>query len=271
MALFEYVKSIVDLLKEVEERFSGNENTPDLIIALQDIIPLDCNDYTVLHVTGSQEAFKPTFECELSSLDDVATFVGRYCTVNGETLRKKTPSFPKSSTNPYSVISFFRCQHRSIHEPSYNPVQKKRQKPSLRIKNTDCPFSMQFKIKKDATDRRCIVIIEYCHNHSVDSLQVKGFKDISEAAKLQIFSLFEDGKTPGSAYREFVKLIKRSCNGEADFHLALADRSKVPKRSDFNNLFTQFKKEKFGAGSLDTMFTKLKLDCDNLLSEHLSI
>ena len=70
--------------------------------------------------------------------------------------------------------------------------------------------------------------------------------------------MFARGLLPGAAYREMMRQLRSECNDDLDYHRRLSDRSQAPRRKDFNNIYTEFKKERFGTGSLSEMLSTLK-------------
>ncbi|XP_066917456.1 uncharacterized protein [Clytia hemisphaerica] len=98
----------------------------------------------------------------------------------------------------------------------------------------------------------------YEHNHPVNSLEALSFKRISEEILIEVLNLFEKGNTPSQAYQEFLRTLKLHCEDQIKFHLSKADRSKCPRRRDFNSLYIKFCKEKFGGKNGADMFEKLE-------------
>ena len=140
-----------------------------------------------------------------------------------------------------------------------NSKEKIKKKPSIRFKNTDCPFSIVLKFKRAETvPYNCVLELEWTHNHPVNSLQSLSFKDIPDHVKKQIFSYFEKGYTPGLAYREFLSKLRLECTGELELHKMMSDRSVFPRRTDYNALYTEYCKEKYGTRNTSTIFEKLK-------------
>ena len=150
------------------------------------------------------------------------------------------------------------CHHKTRYQPTMNPKQLLKGKPSKRLKNTDCPFSMVFKVKREIDDFPCVVELEWNHNHPVQALQALSFKDIPAHVVDRIRDMYGHGYTPGLAYKELIKGVRIECHDEVDFHWKLADRSKVPRRRDFNQLYTEYNKEMYGSKNLKDMFEKLK-------------
>lgn len=105
--------------------------------------------------------------------------------------------------------------------------------------------------------------IEWNHNHSVQSLHSLSFKDIPTSVKNDIKQMFESGLLPGAAHREFLRQLRSECKDELEYHQQLADRSKAPRRKDFNDIYSLFKKDWFGTGSMSDMFSALeeRIEC----------
>ena len=106
--------------------------------------------------------------------------------------------------------------------------------------------------------------LEYNHDHSVYALQTLSFKDIPCDTRERIKTMFEIGYTPGLAYKEVYKSMTMQASDEIQFHLLTADRSKVALRRDFNSLYTEYKKERFGSKDLNSMFSVLNQKVKNL-------
>ena len=96
--------------------------------------------------------------------------------------------------------------------------------------------------------------IEWNHNHSVQSLHSLSFKDIPTSVKNDIKQMFESGLLPGAAHREFLRQLRSECKDELEYHQQLADRSKAPRRKDFNNIYSLFKKTGLGLEACLTCF-----------------
>ena len=65
--------------------------------------------------------------------------------------------------------------------------------------------------------------------------------------------MFNSGLLPGAAYREFLRQLKSECKDDLEFHKRFSDWSQAPRRKDFNDIYTNFKKERFGTTSLSDM------------------
>ena len=132
-------------------------------------------------------------------------------------------------------------------------------KPYSQNQNTNCPFSLFLKYRKDETSEYPMVInLEWDHNHSVTALQSLSFKDIPDEVADTIKTMFDNGYTPAIAYREFVRKKREEHSDQLDLLMVMSDRSKVPRRPDFNKLYTDYNKEKFGTSNLKSMYEKLE-------------
>ena len=90
-----------------------------------------------------------------------------------------------------------------------------------------------FKILKNAED-------EWNHNHSTLSLQVLSFKDVPTDVVECVKIFFKNGLTPGLAYQEYLKHLRRRSKNELDLHHILANRSKAPRKRDFNSFYVEY-------------------------------
>ena len=114
---------------------------------------------------------------------------------------------------------YLQCQHNTRVQTTQNHVDVLKQNPSKRFKNTHCPFKLSARIEKRSTLYPCKIKIEWTHNHPVKSLQALSFKDVSEEAKNIIYGYFENGMTPGSAHKEYVRCLRAFYHQEIlEFH-----------------------------------------------------
>jgi hypothetical protein len=81
--------------------------------------------------------------------------------------------------------------------------------------------------------------------------------------KNDIKQMFASGLLPGVAYREFLRQLRSECKDELEYHQRLADRSIAPRRQDFNDIYSEFKRERFGTGNMSDMFSALeeRIEC----------
>ena len=105
------------------------------------------------------------------------------------------------------------------------------------------------------------------HNHPTLAGQSFSFEDIPKEMSERIYLLYDQNYTHGTAYKEIIKSLKCECVSPLEFHQNLAHRSKIPRRSDFNQLYTQYKIDKYGSKDLDTMFGMLDKKVKNLLKK----
>ena len=165
---------------------------------------------------------------------------------------------PLSDGNLYLKTLPYRCQHRTYHQPTMDAADQIRKCASKRIQNTDCPFRMTLKEKRSPDSFNYSLTISYHHNHPTTALQALSFRDISLATAEKIDSLFHLNYTPALAYRECLKQLENAITDRTEFQIALADRSIMPSRRDFNNLYTEYKKLKYGSENVKTMCEVLK-------------
>ena len=64
--------------------------------------------------------------------------------------------------------------------------------------------------------------------------------------------------TPSQAYNEFLLNLKKDCEDDLNFHLQKADRSKCPRRRDFNSLYIKYCQEHFGGQNGPEIFYSLE-------------
>ena len=69
---------------------------------------------------------------------------------------------------------------------------------------------------------------------------------LSTEIKIEIEVLFSSGLTRSQLYNEILRNLQSNCKDELNFHLKKADRSKCPRRREFNSLFINYCLEKFG-------------------------
>jgi hypothetical protein len=110
----------------------------------------------------------------------------------------------------------------------------------------------------DAADFRSTIDMEWNHNHSVQSLHSLSFKDVSASVISHIKEMFAGELLPGAAYRELLRQLRSECKDDLEYHRRLSDRSQAPCRKYFNDIYTEFKKERFGTGSMSEMFSTLE-------------
>ena len=70
-----------------------------------------------------------------------------------------------------------------------------------------------------------------------------------------IKEIYDRGLLPAAAYREVLRQLKTECKNNLEYHKKTSDRSQAPRRNDF---YREYKKGRFGCGSLPTMFLALQ-------------
>ena len=110
--------------------------------------------------------------------------------------------------------------------------------------------------------------MENHHNHPTQSLEATSFKDLTDLVKEKVNSLFKLGMSPSLAYKEFLQNLRKDCDNESMFHKQKADHSLCSPRRDFNFLYSQFCKEKFGGKNGADMFDKMELKIKESLNEY---
>ena len=210
-------------------------------------------------VHRSENSCDINFDCEIYDEDGVNRFVDYYMKETSETikLKYKKKDKPKSI---YNIKAIYRCHHDTRYEGTREVNNLLTQKPFKRFRNTNCPFQMTFKVLKDinTVGLNCNVFIEHNHNHAVSSLEARSFRMLSDEIKMEIETLFSSGFTPSQAYNEFLKNLQSNSDNELQFHLNKADRSKCPRRRDFNSLYIKYCHQIFGGRNGVEMFDKLE-------------
>ena len=251
------------VLQAIRNQFAGEQNTAELFDRVYDLLP-NGFDGKVTSVSGNIKNFKADIRLNLKTLDDIVCFVKQYGEINHETLRRLTPINHGQSSDFLHTV-YYRCHHKTNYSKTMNAAEVLKYNPSKRLKNTDCRFSAVFKLKKDQLEEHtCLMTLEYNHNHSVTALQTLTFKDILSTTKHAIKQLFENGHTPRTAFKIMQEDVKKQTLNDLEAHKLSADRSILPLRRDFNSLYTEFKREKFGSKNLSSMFSVLGEKIKNL-------
>ena len=133
--------------------------------------------------------------------------------------------------------------------------------PSKRVKNTNCPFSLVLKHRRIQEDYNTTLELEWTHNHPTMSLQSMSFNDIDQSTRDHIMELFEKGYSPSLAFKEMVRELRVEISNDLKFHIAMSNRSGMPRRSDFNLLFKTFNHKKYGTRDMNSIFSHLKGKC----------
>ena len=253
-------------IANLQNEFPGEANTREQLVRVQEILPMKDTEYKIVDVKGTSNNFKANIKVNFKNEEDVDLFVRNYACKNNETLRilrTRKSGHKKAKT---VLVKYFRCHHNTRYEATKLPDQVLASKPTKRFKNTNCPFSLIVRIGQNTEENDfCSSIdIEWSHNHSVDSLHSLSFKDIPDSMIRQMKGIFARGLLPAAAYRELLRQLRSESKNDLEYHKRLSDRSQAPRRKDFNDIYTEFKKEQFGCGSLSTMFSALEERIKNL-------
>ena len=240
------------MLSSFRSRFIGISNTDELVSNLLDILPNSEHSYKVVNIEGSVKKFTSTVNCK--SLIEPDQFMKDFVSKTNVTLRQNTPKFTK---NEFYKQIYFRCQHNTRYQSTMSVKEVMEKNPNFRRQNTNCPFSLALKYRDNSTEYPVVLQMDWVHNHSVSSLQSLSFKDIPDDVSSTIKEMFDNGFTPALAYREFLRKKKEEYVDELELLVAMADRSKVPRRPDFNKLYTDYHHIKYGTLNLDSMYAKL--------------
>lgn len=243
---------------EVKNGYSEAENTTELLSCVKRVMPLPDTDYKIINVKGTTTKFKASVECSLKNADDLNKFITNYNMKNNETLKVSKTRIVTCEKSPYQTIKYFRCHHNTRYEPTMNPKDILCDKPQKRFKNTNCQFSLIVRLSKTEKECGSVLDIEWNHNHPTNSLHALSFKDIPPAVIETIKAMFSTGLLPGAAHKEFMRELRSQCKDDMEYHMKLADRSKVPRRGDFNDIYAAFNKSLYGTDSLKSMFVKIK-------------
>ena len=112
-------------------------------------LPLHEMEYVFEMLDGTIKDWRCKFSCKLSSVGEVNQFIEDYCQSNRETLRvlnlKKCGNRSKYLHNGY-----YRCHHSTRYEGTRENIVVQSQNPTKRFKNTNCPYTMSIKVKKEA-------------------------------------------------------------------------------------------------------------------------
>ena len=142
----------------------------------------------------------------------------------------------------------YRCHHDTRYEKTRETEAVLIHNPFKRFQNTNCKFQMTFKVLKNhlLDSFPCSVHIENCHNHNINSLEALSFRMLTDDIKTEINGHFSSGLTPSQAYSEFVRNLRHKSEDDLHFHVNKADRSKCPRRRDFNFLYAKYCADHFG-------------------------
>ena len=247
-------------ISNVQNAFTGPKNTQELIAQVQKVMPMNPLHYEKLCVKGQTSAFSAKIDVRLKSEEHINAFSNGYGSRNNEALRISKTTRISTVQNPFHLVKYFRCHHNTRYEATSFASDILTVNPRKRFKNTSCPFSLIIRLRKnpEETEMSSVIELEWNHNHSVKSLQSLTVKDIPDSLVHQIKDMFSGGLLPGAAHKELMHQLRSECKNDLEYHQRLADRSEIPRRKDVNDIYSDFKKELYGTGSLSTMFSTLQ-------------
>ena len=249
---------LLQSMNDIKNAFQDVENTGELLSCVRKIIPLQDESYKIVNVKGTTNKFKAILKCSLNNANELEDFITNYNKRNNETLRVSRTKIIVDEKSAYQMYKYLRCHHNTRHEPTMNPDQVLIAKPHKRFKNTNCQFSLIARLPRKEGEYGAELDIEWNHNHPTNSLHASSFKEIPDAIVHTIKDMFSNGLLPGAAHKEFMRQLRSECKDEIEYHLRLADRSKVPRRADFNDIYGSFNKTLYGTENLKSMYAKIK-------------
>ena len=192
-------------------------NTEELKACVLTCCLFNKEDIKSLTVQGTLTKFKSTFDCALPE-DNLDKFIEAYNNKTNETL-KVTVSKKLTAKSGYELNKTFQCHHNTRYSKTEDSARVLSEKPAKRFKDTCCPFKMMVKKVKTETSHPFSIILEWNHNHPVNSLQAWNFKDIPPSVVNKIYSFYERGLTPALEYREYMSGLRNACKDDLEFHL----------------------------------------------------
>ena len=102
----------------------------------------------------------------------------------------------------YRERVYYRCYHDTRYEKTREGKVVLENNPGKRFRNTYCPFQLSFKVKKCVVDEEhsCNILLEYKHNHPVNSLEAVSFRSLDQQVKETICTMFESGMSASQAF-----------------------------------------------------------------------
>ena len=103
----------------------------------------------------------------------------------------------------------------------------------------------------------CEIEFVYDHNHGVDCAQFISFRDVDPNTREKILQLYEEKHcTPSLARTEYTEMLRRNAKDLNEFAILHADRSTMPRPSDFNHLYSDYLSSMFGSKNGNDLFEK---------------
>ena len=86
-----------------------------------------------------------------------------------------------------------------------------------------------------------VSLATFWHKLPINSFEALSFKMLSEEVRKEANSLFLNNLIPSQACNKFLQNLKKDYENNLNFHLQKFDRSKCPRRRDFNSLYITVK------------------------------
>ena len=155
-----------------------------------------------------------------------------------------------------------KCQHfvKRHHLKTNAPHKGPGRQPGSECvpgKNAGCPAKLKFTLSgstlhtsnryKLSITRKCKeeypleIILDFDHNHSINSADALRYRPVSENCKIIFLELFSEDYTPSKEYKEDIRI-----SGTADFTHLMADRNAVPDYLWVFHFHAQFMEKRHG-------------------------
>ena len=228
-------------------------------ILLNEILNDYCKENNEISSSVKEGEFYAVVNCNLDSAENIVQLVGRYMEETNETLKLKYKKKSKSEKGNLKEKVLYRCHHDTRYEKTRDANFVYEKKPFKRFRNTFCPFQISFKVFKVPMKGFCCNRnLEHTHNHPINSLEDLSVKMLTEEVKNEVLSLSATGLTPSQAHKEFLRRLMDDYPDNLTFHLQMSDRSKCPRRRDFNSLYIKYCGSLFGGRNGPAMFERLE-------------
>ena len=86
-----------------------------------------------------------------------------------------------------------------------------------------------------------VPLATFWHKLPINYFEALSFKMLSDEVRKEANSLFLNNLIPSQACNEFLQNLKKDYQDNLNFHLQKLDRSKCPRRRDFNSLYITVK------------------------------
>ena len=162
------------------------------------------------------------------------------------------------------------CQHMR-KKPSMKQKQCGKKRLTLaRDKKTDCPTHFTLKLHANqAVQLPCELLINWEHNHSIQSAHALSFRPLSEETMSMFEEYFKQGHSPSSAiHLHGLNLAIKYEGRENELQMIAADRSRTPLPMDVYYLYRKWRVSNLGEECGEKMFDRLDEAVDAYNKEH---